>query len=151
MQKELSNDQRSRLEQIARDEFQMRQSEVYKEKKETFLSWKRNEIKTFSKLAMAKEALAAQKKYFNLKQRIDKKGFSISADGLFTINETNYSGVSDIKKSVHPKFADERAKTNQDPNEWRRALNEVLSVIWSMEKTFEACMSLIHKSVSKIK
>lgn len=151
MQKELNNDQRSRLENIARDEFSMRQNEIHTEKMDALKFWKEKEINSFSKTALFKELVSSRKKYKSALKKINLKGFSISPVDLPIMNESNYSGISDEIKIVHPQFNAQRAKTKQNPNEWRRALNEVLSVIWSMEKTFDACMSLIHKSVSKIK
>jgi len=155
MQKELSNDQRARLEQIARDEFRIKQSEVSAERNKAYQSWCEAEKAKVLKSKLFKDYIKARKTTDRLYDQGIKKGFSMMAKDRIgsnpstpcvTLHSDGYGG-----KPMYPGIKAQLEKTKNNPNGYTRALNEVLSVIWSMEKPFKECMALIHKTVKSIK
>ena len=154
MQKELSNDQRARLEQIARDEFRMKQNDISSEKSKAYQSWTKAEEAKVMKTKLFKDYMKAK----NLSDRLyitgQKKGFNMmfkdSMNGSYKpcvqLQTDGYRG-----QAVYPGIKAQIEKTRANPNGYTRALNEVLAVIWSMEKPFRDCIALINKTVKAIK
>jgi hypothetical protein len=148
--KELSNDQRSRLEQIAHDEFSIRQREIQTEKQKALHEWQKAEV------AKAKNS-EAMKKYIKLRneslaivKKFNKAGFSISMNNNGNVDmhmiTSSYSGET----TAHPQFKARAEASNMNQDQFTRALNKVLSIIWSMEKPFSECIELINSEVKKL-
>lgn len=152
MLKALSNEQRTKLEQITNDEFRIKQEEINKTKRLEFEDWKQKEIKKVENNKLVKEYVKTQEKAKKQFKELINKGISIgfpnSENNKFTVclltetygNHTTYPGI--IEKL-------ESAKV--DYNAFTRAKNEVLSIIWSMEQPFEQCVKLIQNKVNSLK
>ena len=156
MQKELSNDQRARLEQIARDEFTMKRGEISQEKQNVLTAWKKAEIKRMEATPLFKKYVKLDSELEKASVAINKQGFSInniSGGGLeAVINGTAYDCYTQSSRAnEHPKYGAMEKASRTDANGFTRSLNEVLAVIWSMEKPFKECMALIASSIKKIK
>jgi hypothetical protein len=152
--KELSNDQRTRLEQIAKDEFNIRRREIGDQKSQAFNSWIKSECDKMKKSAMAKKYEKLLKEQTAIKHWFYKMGFviNINMDGSFTLHMATSNGFSEqSKQRIHPKYAEKQKANQVNQDVFTRGLNKVLSVIWSMEKPFSECIALINEEVKNIK
>lgn len=151
--KELTNDQRSKLEQIARDEFDIRKRELIALKTNEFSKWMEEENDKMKRSPMVKRYFRLRKEMNDILDKIVELGFSIGNDGetVIMLKHESWRGTTNKKMGPHPKFEEMEKKTMIDKDAFTRALNEVLSVIWSMEKPFSECIKLIKEEVKKIK
>lgn len=152
----LTNDQRARLEQIARDEFAIRRREVSEQKTTDYNKWKDSEIKKMESSTLAKEYVKLRKQLDATIDKVSAKGFSIDmANGKPHCGLRESMGYvspgSSRKLNQHPKVSEMKKKAQVDNDAFTRAMNEVLSVIWSMEQPFTACVRLIKDKVNAIK
>ena len=149
--KELSNDQRARLEQIAKDEFSIRQRELDITKQKTLNDWMAQEKSRMKKNPLVKQYLKLVNQTTAVQRQLNQKGFSITTNGhgeadLFMLTSNYGNPHNNIKAYL--------AKTKAcriDRDVFTRGLNKVLSVIWSMEQPFSECIKLIEAEVKKIK
>lgn len=151
----LSNEQRARLEQIANDEFAIKRNEVARAKMDEFNKWKDAEIKKMENSSLAKEYVKLRKQLDTTIDKICAKGFSVdmvNGKAHCAIRESGgYSGVQSRKINKHPKYDQMYKKAAVDNDAFTRAKNEVLSVIWSMEQPFSTCVKLIRDKVKSIR
>ena len=156
MNKELSDDQRSRLEQIARDEFNIKQREISLKKQNELNEYVKKENAKIIKSDLAKKYLKLETELNKLKTQLQNKGFFINHSRLngdycltTTIRLSTDTYSQENKKDSPYLIKYKTAKINNDL--FTRSLNKVLSVIWSMEKPFSECIKLIESEVKKIK
>jgi hypothetical protein len=153
--KQLSNEQRVRLEQITHNEFSIRKNELTNAKNKEYTDWIAQEQKKMADSLLFKTYLKINTELERVKKQIKKRGFNvamvngrlgitINTNGTYSINGTDMS-------TVHPKCKEMLKKTYINQNDFTRGLNEVLAVIWSMEKPFSECLSLIKAKIKTIK
>jgi hypothetical protein len=151
MNKELSNDQRARLEQIARDEFNIRQREVSITKRKVFDDWKAKECKRVEQSALVKRYAKLSQEMTTIRKRLNNAGFSIDcSDGRGNVKVSMFTstyGGSVTIKGFQTRY--QASIINNDS--FTRGLNKVLAIIWSMERPFSECIKLIQAEVKKIK
>lgn len=151
MNKELSNEQRTRLEKIAKDEFRMKKEEIETEKRNALNDWMDKEEEKILKTKECKELITLEKRKKELYKKIEKMGFQSNNLGpkikfLMSTNRNCYSN-----KKIHPEWKKRQMDAKMNDNKYTRNLNEVLAVIWSMEKPFSECMKLIKQKAKLIK
>lgn len=156
MLKALTNEQRSRLEMIANDEFAIRQREVSRLKQEALEKWIKENTAKAEKNPLVKEFSKAYKLSQELGRKLRTKGISVSFVKAPNSYEPTVSLIrpSDYRSdgaASYPGLKEQTDKTKIDQDAFTRAKNEVMSVIWSMEKPFNECVKLIKDKVSKIK
>ncbi len=156
--KTLTNDQRQRLEQIANDEFRMRENEISTKKNKIFMDWQRAETDKVRKAADVKNIVTMTNKIKAIQAKYSKQGFSIATPTRtndMSISIAEYSSVDNYGSrppvKAHPKYNTMKAASRVNRDEFLRARNKVMTAIWSMEKPFAACVKLIEASVNKIK
>jgi len=159
--KALNNEQRTRLENIARDEFRFKESELVKAKQSVLNKWKETELAKINKDPLLKKYIAAGKERDKIVEVLSNKGYCVSnfngnqdAKIIFS-NSGDYrydpATGKNVQQSKHVKFEEmtEAAAVSRDV--FTRAMNKVLAVIWSMEQSFTECLKLIETEVKKIK
>lgn len=149
----LSNEQRSRLEQIAESEFQIKWKEMCSARQKVFDDWYSAELAKVKRMPLIAKADKAFKEFKKLEAQITNHGIQVSFNAgnhkptIRLINDSydnrNYGKFKEMRNKA--------AITTEDSNAFTRAKNETLAIIWSMEQSFEACMKLIKQSVAKIK
>lgn len=157
--KNLSNDQRSRLEQITHDEFQIRAREIQATKKKEHDDWLQKEKEKIMKSPEVKKLKNLYSEADKIKNKLRDKGITICTDQGNAVSiglnnsrgMTNYVGRQPGQLGIYKNYPEMLERTKVDHDAITRGRNEVLAVIWSMEKSFDACVKLIKEKVNKIK
>lgn len=150
----LSNDQRARLEQITHDEFAIKMRELQNKKNEDYRKWVDAEIKKMETSELAKKYIKLRKELDSIIDKIANKGFTVDnveGKARCTLRESSGYGINNRKFPNHPQVEEMKKRARIDNDAFTRAKNEVLSVIWSMEQPFTACVNLIKNKVNSIK
>jgi hypothetical protein len=132
----------------------MRRSEVVNEKQKEFDDWKKAESDKMKASPLVKKYDKLRKDLRKIAKQIESKGFYVCYDDInMSLSMKNYderdSRTGEFKPA-HPLIKAKQDKAKVNVNEFTRGLNEVLAVIWSMEKPFEECIKLIKSKVKSL-
>ena len=153
MMKQLSNEQRARLEQIAESEFHIRWQELGNAKNKEYDAWYKAQITKAENDPLVKKLAKAFNEFNKIENAVLKKGINVSLN-IGSTKPTNVRLMENTMSNDYPGIREKRKAagiTQEQSNAYTRAKNETMAVIWSMEQSFDACLKLIKASVAKIK
>jgi hypothetical protein len=151
MKRELSNAQRARLEKIAKEEFEIRERELEKEKQKEYDAWEEKEIKDILATDLGKKYIKARDEKMNYLKTLGKKGFMEESCYTNFKHKLTLSDYTEHGRIKHPGLEKADAKCYVSKDDLKRELNKVITTIWKIEQPFEECVKLIENAAKNLK